>query len=302
MDIPFSYDYSNAIGSTCNPSGVVTDVKSAKFYRRYLLQKAMSVFKWDLPENWSKDYFLYTLYCTGRVAVIDTKKYGVIPQQCGLAGYNVFYQPREVIIANPLLRIPRKPVIDIDCVVFKLAPDYGSIMDLVNYYSQMMALVSETMAVNVINSKLSYVFAVDNQQSAEAIKKAGDNLMSGKPFVVLDKKLFRDDGKVGMPFMENNLRNSYIANDLQITLDNLENSFAQDIGLPNANTDKKERMITDEVNANKLETFSRADMWLDGWKDSCRKIYDMFGVEISVDWRKGAGSDETSNTFDSGAV
>ena len=183
-----------------------------------------------------------------------------------------------------------------------MEPDYGSVMDLVNYYAQMMALVSETMAVNVINSKLSYVFAVDNQQSAEAIKKAGDNLMSGKPFVVLDKKLFRDDGKVGMPFMENNLRNSYIANDLQITLDNLENSFAQDIGLPNANTDKKERMITDEVNANKLETFSRADMWLDGWKDSCRKIYDMFGAEISVDWRNGGDANETSDNVDSGSV
>ena len=38
------------------------------YYRRYLLQKAMSVFKWTLPENWSKAYFLYVLYCWGNIA------------------------------------------------------------------------------------------------------------------------------------------------------------------------------------------------------------------------------------------
>lgn len=31
-------------------------------FQRYLMQKAISVFRWELPDTWDKDYFLYCLY------------------------------------------------------------------------------------------------------------------------------------------------------------------------------------------------------------------------------------------------
>ena len=48
-------------------------------YSRYLLQKAISTFTWDMPKTWSRSYFLYVLYCFGRLAIINTDKFGVIP-------------------------------------------------------------------------------------------------------------------------------------------------------------------------------------------------------------------------------
>ena len=57
--------------------------------RRYLLQKAISVFGWQLPPNWARNYVLYCLYCFGRLAIVNTDRYGVIAQACGLMGYNV---------------------------------------------------------------------------------------------------------------------------------------------------------------------------------------------------------------------
>ena len=65
--------------------------------------------------------------------------------------------------------------------------------------------------------------------------------------------------------------------------------FDTDIGIPNSNTDKKERLIVDEVNSNNEETLSKCSLWLDHCKKGCDKINQMFGnylqTEISVDWR-----------------
>jgi hypothetical protein len=90
MNLPFYYDYKNARNSTINPSTVhVRDTGLQRYFARYLLQKTISVFKWDMPKTWSRNYLLYTLYCWGYVAVINTDKFGVIPQQCTLGGFDV---------------------------------------------------------------------------------------------------------------------------------------------------------------------------------------------------------------------
>ena len=101
----FGYDFINNYNSTFSPSTVhVKNTGLARFFKRYLLQEAFSVFKWTLPETWAQNYFLYVLYVIGYIGIIDTDKFGVIPQHGGLGGYDVQYQPRYMLISNPLLR------------------------------------------------------------------------------------------------------------------------------------------------------------------------------------------------------
>ena len=61
--------------------------------------------------------------------------------------------------------------------------------------------------------------------------------------------------------------------------------FDTEIGIPNANTDKRERLVTDEVNANNVETASRCEMWLESIKAGMEKANNMFGLSLDVDWR-----------------
>ena len=69
------------------------------YFKRYLIQKAMAVFKWTFPGTWNDAYTLYNLYIMGRVAIIDAgEKYGIIPQYCTLSGRGVFMQPTRVLI------------------------------------------------------------------------------------------------------------------------------------------------------------------------------------------------------------
>ena len=283
---PFFYDHANAMVSQVTPNTVhVKNVGLSRFFQRYLLQKAISVFKWNLPENWSRDYFLYVLYCWGFIAIVNTDKFGVIPQGCGLKGYNVFYQPRSAIIQNPLLSGTLEPVIGKQCTLLKLQPDYGGIMDLVSFYAQEMALASEAIDVNLLNSKLSYVFTASNKNAAESLKKLYDRIASGEPAVVIDKNLYNDDGSVSWEAFQQNVGQNYIASDLLSDMRKIEAEFDTKIGIPNANTDKKERLITDEVNSNNVETRNLPELWLESLQHGCKEANAMFGINISVDWR-----------------
>lgn len=283
---PIFYDYQNAIISQSIPNTVhVKNVGLTRFFQRYLLQKAISVFKWKMPSTWSRDYFLYTLYCRGFIVIVNTDKFGVIPQGCGLKGYNVFYQPRSVIIQNPLISQTLEPEIGRNCVLLKLQPDFGGIMDLVSFYAQEMALASEAVDVNLLNSKLSYVFTASNKNAAESLKKLYDRIASGEPAVVVDKALYNDDGTVCWEAFQQNVGQNYIVSDLLSDLRKIEAEFDTKVGIPNANTDKKERLISDEVNANNVETRNLPELWLESLRQGCEVSRKMFGIELSVDWR-----------------
>lgn len=283
---PYFYDYQNAIISQTTPNTVhVKNVGLTRFFQRYLLQKAISVFKWKMPSMWSRDYFLYTLYCWGYIVIVNTDKFGVIPQGCGLKGYNVFYQPRSVIIQNPLISHTLEPEIGRNCVLLKLQPDFGGIMDLVSFYAQEMALASEAVDVNLLNSKLSYVFTASNKNAAESLKKLYDRIASGEPAVVVDKALYNDDGSVCWEAFQQNVGQNYIVSDLLSDLRKIEAEFDTKMGIPNANTDKKERLISDEVNANNVETRNLPELWLESLRQGCEEARKMFGIDLSVDWR-----------------
>lgn len=292
MNLPFYYDYKNARNSTVNPSTVhIRDTGLQRYFARYLLQKTISVFKWDMPKTWSRNYLLYTLYCWGYVAVINTDKFGVIPQQCTLGGFDVFYQPKFATVANPLLRGILNPIIGKQCELLRLQPDYGGVMDIVNFYADMLALSAETAGTNLLNSKLAYVFASDGKAGAESFKKLYDQIASGEPAAYIDKNLYRDDGTPTWNFFNQNLKETYIAGDILNDMRLWEMKFDNEIGIPTTNTTKKERLITDEANSAIEESRTKAQLWLDELQESCRKINNMFGIRLWVDWREDNASD-----------
>ena len=305
--IPANYNYVNMATAAVSPSTVHGDSGLTAFFVRYLLQKAMSVFKWTLPENWSKAYFLYVLYCWGNIAIINTDKFGVIPQGGCLTGYNVFYEPTHIQITNPLISKELMPRIGVDCTLIKLQPDYGGIMDLVNDYAELMAIASETISMNLLNSKLSYVFTAANKTAAESFKKLYDQICAGNPAAVVDKNLMNNDGSPAWTLFMQNVGQNYITDRVLSDVRKIEAMFDTHIGIPNANTDKRERLVTDEVNANNVETFSKCALWLEELQEGCRKANDMFGIEMAVDWRVPPDygqevSDNESNNDSSGTV
>lgn len=284
--IPILYDQINCINGFITPSSIhVKDSQLTRFFAKYLMQKVLSVYQWEVPEHWSKDYFLYTLFGYGYVAIIKTDKFGVIPQHCSLMGQDVFYRPTNAVISNHLLTGILQPKINKQCTLIKLQPDYGSVMDLIWYYAGMMALSSESAVSNLINSKLSYIGIAGTKTKGESLKKLYDQVASGNPAVFMDEKLLDKNGKIPFEMFNQNVGQNYIVDRILGDLRKWENMFNTEVGISNANTDKKERLITAEVEANEQETTSKASLWLEEMQEAVRKTNVLFGTDIKVDWR-----------------
>lgn len=292
-DVPFFYDYMNTVESSFQPSNMhVLNTQTGRFYQRYLLKKALSVFDWKLPEWWDKNYFLYVLYCCGFVAVIDTPEFGVIPQNCGLKGYNVFYRPTNVIIANPLLKIQDRKIGE-NAVLMQLQPDYCGVLDLCSHYAEKMSLASSAINQNLWSTKISTIFFAKSDAEQQTIKKAYDRMTDGTPMVVVHKNLRDPDGNLNYEIFNREVKQSYVISDLISDLRKIEAEFDTRVGIPNANTDKRERLIKDEVNSNNVETTILSDMWLDSIKKGIKQVEDMFGVKIECERRYQDGNIRT---------
>jgi hypothetical protein len=154
-----------------------------------------------------------------------------------------------------------------------------------------MALASEAMGVNLVNTKSGIVFGAENKAQAETYKKMFDQVASGQPGVVVGKNLFDDTGKPMWTPFSANVKNEYIADMVLSDMRKIESMFDTDIGIPNANTDKRERLVTDEVNANNVETALRPMYWLEQLKKSVEETKAMFDINLSVDWRVNPETD-----------
>ena len=287
------------------------------YFKKYLLQKCISVFKFNFPDTWSRDqirHFRNVLFTAGYIGVFEDKKYGLVALQCSFMGQNLFYSPKKILVSNPLLSGVEK-TIGKDCVLFTLqeTPSFGdlyfnpastSVLDIIDYYADQMALASQDLNSNMVNSQLAYVFTTDNKAAAEAFKKMFEMIASGEPAVVQDKNLLNEDGSPAWHAFQQNLGQNYIANDILSTINQLNDEFNSMVGIPNANTEKKERLITDEVNANNIEVKALSDLWLENMKVCCEEVNSMFGVSMSVEKRynmeeinnKEDDNDEISDT------
>ena len=298
---PFFYDYSNVVTTNTNPSTVhVRNNKTFEYFKRYLLKRAISVFEFKLPKLWNANYFLYTLFMNGFISVLSVEPYGVICQQCGLMGYNLYYNPTQITVSNPNITGIINRTIGSDCAVIQLQPDYAGIMDIVEYFSAKLALLSEALDMNMLNSKLAYLFYATNKREAESFKKLFDNVMSGEPAVIVDTALKPETGDVIKAFA-NNLKQNYITPDMLSDMRTLLNEFDSMIGLPNANTQKRERMITDEVLANDIETKSLSALWMETVRAGMSVANSIFpGLDLDLEWR--FKDDETVNSVNSRTV
>ena len=268
------------------------------------LSNLVSVFEFDgIPETWSKDYFFYSLFLYGFVVILETDKFGVIPQggpNASLYGYDVFFRPTNVIVANPKLKGILQPKIGTQCALIRMQPDYGSCMDIVAYYADLLALCTESLAANLVNSKLAYVFACDNKTVAESFKKMYDQINEGNPAVFADKKLFMEDGTPAWDTFQNNLKQNYIGKDILEDMTKIDARFCTEIGIPNVNMAKESGVTDNEVEANNIDTRSKAALWLETIQDGIRQANDMFGLNMSVKFRYEEVNNNVS--FDNGDV
>lgn len=282
--------------------GVLSNERLQIEYKTWALKKLFGAFEFGgVPNEWDYDYMLTNLFIHGYIAITDTSA-GVVPLRCGITGIDIFDHPTRAIFANAVLgNFERNLYGDnpaTDCALVKIQYDFMGVMPVVDRYAALLALCDNSIAVNLRNSKVAFIGLVSGKQQAATFEKLYRDIDGGKPAVYAKK----GDGLTTDDIYYNHVRETYIANDVQLLKQSIKNDFLTEVGLNNANTDKRERLIVDEVNANNDEVQANVQHWLDNIREGLRRANALFGLNLSVSLRKfdgkkgGADNDTDENT------
>lgn len=275
-------------------------VTRTAFYRTELMKLSGGIFKIECPGDWDTDYVRDTILRYGYLIVSDTD-FGVLPLQGALQGFNYFTNPTDAIINVPLIPGLHKKI-GTDCELLYLqripySRTYYNFNRIVDIYAQRLASADAAIDVNLMNSRMAYVAEAETKAQAESIKLAYDKVSNGEPLVVYRKDVALNS--TGLNVFFNNVKQNYIADMVQDSKRTIINEFLTAIGVNNANTDKRERLVTGEVDANNQELVANTTIWKENLKRCCDKINAMFNVGLNVTLQFDASNRE-ENKDDTG--
>lgn len=302
--MPFNYNEINMAVGSYSPNMVkYANNRTFAFWQRSLFQRACSVLKFELPEEWkgsTEDFFKYCLYVYGFVVISEDPLHGRYFQPCTLSGFGFYYQPTNALIANPTIE-SRNLVIGRDCELLKLTPDYYGVFDIINYYAEKLATLDNAINMSIINSKFAFALFAKNKAAALAFEKLMDKINRGEPAVILDK-LPNDPTSKDEPYQFidfGNLREKYITNDLLMDLQTILNDFDTEIGIPVLPYQKKERMVTSEAESKIIDATSRSIVWFETLKssiDNIKKLYPDIVLDVQMRYSNNMEEVQTDET------
>ena len=247
------------------------------FYRLMLI--ARSVFKWNnLPNGIDEKWIERFLFLDGNCLFYEDEKLGYMVARCtpieninhydeptGVRPYATNYSGKDlennvncVLIRNNDLMLPTTPTIQL--------------------YALRLAEISRTIDVNISAQKTPFAIACSEKQR-NSLKKAYTQISNGEPVIFADKTLDMDTLKVL------NTNAPIVFPQLQIQKNAIWNVCMTFLGINNANQDKRERLVTDEVSANNEQIEASANVMLKSREKACELINEMFGLNISVELR-----------------
>ena len=257
-----------------NPKSVNDMTNNSFFYYQFqLMTKLKSVLTVEgYPNNWNIDNMWDVLLKNGYIPIVKTD-IGSLALEGGFYGQNMYYMPTNVLVANPVLgNIDKKIGEDGELLYINYESNtFQGVMSLINRYAILLANIDCSLNVSLMNSRVAHVFEAETDAQVKSLQKMYDDVSKGNPAVFLKKGL-KPLGvdKDGGYFL--NVKNTYIGNELLLTKRSIMNEFLTEIGINNANTDKRERLNSDEVNANNSEVRCTIVRYIDSLNDCAKRI------------------------------
>lgn len=292
MYTPLNYNQVTTLTGSYFPVSVKSyNNMTFAYWERSLFQRAASVFNFKLPDNWTggiKDFFYWCLFRFGFVMASYKDEVGYFFQPCTVSGFNMYYQPVKVIVANPQRIVSGEYRIGEQCELLKLTPDFIGVWDIIAYYAEKLSALDVAINTNIINSKHAFILAGRNKAAAEALKTITDRVNRGEPAVFIDRALNNDKVDKTEPFIFQplqDIRDNYVVGEQLKDFQTILNNFDAEIGIPTIPYQKKEKMVTDEANSRDKDSVSRITVWqrsLDSSIDAIKTLYPDLDISYTL--------------------
>ena len=250
-----------------------------QYYNR-LLELAINMYEWkNLPDTVDERFLELTLFSDGMAVFFqDDGGLGYLCLQCMIGGeLDVYRIPidRTAYTTNGYqMRLNNQNSV----IIFNNYTHTNSMLDI-EMYARRLYEIERTIDVNVKAQKTPLVIrATENQRLT--LKNMYMQYDGNEPFIFGDKNLDMDGIKV--------LKTDapYVADKLNILKRQIWNEALTYLGIENSNTEKKERLVSDEVTTNLGGVEAQRFCRLNARRQAAKAINEMFGLNISVDFRQ----------------
>lgn len=270
----------------------LTHFTFSDYYFR-LMMLAQSVFEWKgLPNGIDEKYIERYLFHEGRCMFFKDKKLGWMVAKCVDQGALNYYDEPTEIRPNATNYTDTKTYENgVDCVII-FNNDYCIPTErTIILYAQRLAEIQRTADINIIAQKTPVIVKGSEKQRL-SLKAVIKSWLGNEPLIFGDKSLDTTELKVL------NTAAPVVFDKLTIEKNKLWNECMTFLGINNANTDKRERLVDDEVQANNDQIELSAYVMLKARERAAKAISELCGCEVTVTLRnanKGAEDPATTH-------
>ena len=258
----------------------ISDATATDYYYRLSLL-ARSVFEWkNLPNGMDEKWIERFLFDHGKCVFFRDKMRGFMVAQCTEDGaLNNYMEP--VSVSPSGIDVDPSPLkVGKECVLIRNNDDMIPTSFPVKLFAYRLAELTRTIDINV-NAQKTPVLILTSEKQRLTMKNIYTQWNGFEPVIYGDKNLdtdsirsLRTDAPIVFPQLQNQKQT-------------LWNECLTFLGINNANTDKRERLITDEVLANNTHIDLSAECLLKARKRAAEQINKIFETEITVERREG---------------
>ena len=241
----------------------------------------LSMFEWvNLPDSMNARYLEECLYYKGQASLLKDELYGFINTQCASNGYlNIYGLPTSLNCYSYQYNSIRNLYTgldgteDKDCILVMNNWERIPTASTIELFCQRLAEADMVCTVNIKSQKTPVLILVDENQ-----RLMMENLYSqydgNRPFIFGDKNQLSADSIKSI-----NTQAPFVADKIMEYKKQIWNEALQFLGINTLQTEKKERLITDEASSNNELINLNLQSMLIPRQEACKQFNKLFGLE-----------------------